>query len=261
MLPQGGASLPWTNISVFSLLTFERESKLQIYIDKYASSTKVSYSLAEVLAIIIHNIISRRMYEETNIPIISCSRELGDAIGVKTFHLLELKKAVLSKTIQVSNGKPDTIHLPEEEIKPTVHEFLKRASEFDKHQHKNHDGWCILKPSFLHLLKKLPNFPGQGLLPLRDVKKFLDQYISLRGSKVNDQENSMIVNIKNDPLGKIFGVNKFHRIQTLKFISANIRLVNIRDSSTQTIQVEMDGGQESVEPGVEPQVIGQEYWG
>ena len=257
MLPQGGASLPWTNINVFSLLTFEKESKLQIYIDKYASSTKVSYSLAEVLAIIIHNIISRRMYEKTNIPIISCSKELGEAIGVKTFHLLELKKAVLSKTIQVSNGKPDTIHLPEEEIRPTVHEFLKRASEFDKHQHKNHDGWCILKPSFLHLLKKLPNFHSQGLLPIRDVKKFLDQYISLKGSKVNDQENSMIVNIKNDPLGKIFGVNKFHRIQTLKFILANIRLVNNKDSSTQTMQLERDGGQEPMEPSAEPQVIRQ----
>ena len=69
----------------------------------------------------------------------------------------------------------------------------------------------------------------------------------------------MILYKKNDPLGKIFGVDKFHRMQTYKIISAHIRLINIRDSSSQTNQVEMAGGQKSVEPGARPQLIRQDY--
>ena len=222
------------SINIFSLLIFKKESTLKAYIDKYARTTKISYSLAEVMTIIIHSIISKKMYEKTNIPIISCSKELGEAIGVRTLHLLELKKAVLSKVIQISNGKPAMIHLPEEEIKPTVHEFLKKASEFDKYQHKDHDSWCELNPSFLHLLRKLPNFPNQGFLPIHEVKKFLDKYIFSRGRITTDQENKMILYIKNDPLGKIFGVDKFHRMQTYRLISTHIRIINNRDSSSQT---------------------------
>ena len=234
------------SINIFSLLIFKKDSALKALIDKYARTTKISYSLAEVMTIIIHSIISKEMYDKTNIPIISCSKELGEALGVRALHLLELKRAVLSKVIQISNGKPAIIHLPEEEIKPTVHEFLKRASEFDKYQHKDHDNWCELNSPLLHLLRKLPNFPNQGFLPVHEVKKFIDDYISSRGTIATDQENKMILHIKNDPLGKIFGVDKFHRMQTYRLISTHVRIINNKDSSSQTDAFEKNDLHETV---------------
>ena len=129
-----------------SLFSFKKESKLKEYIHKITASSKVIYSLTEIIIILLNNILQGQMYDESNISIIICTDELEETLGVKIFHISQVRKLVLAHLEELSGEEEDKYQNSQYnhnfspiqlgDTIPTISDFLGQVKKLDVFQKK-----------------------------------------------------------------------------------------------------------------------------
>jgi hypothetical protein len=84
----------------------------------------------------------------------------------------------------------------------------------------------VVAPKLLHILSLSRNPPTRCyVFSFQNVLSRVEQYIHANRRRLIDPREPDIIDVRNDPLGKVFGVQAFTRIQTGKLILHHLALV------------------------------------
>ena len=228
--------------------SFIPNSKLQEYIKSKIPNAKAVNTLSEILIILKDIIRDEGMFDEKNPSIILCSEHLENALGMKALHVSEIRALVLKHLVlQQLNlvlhvlPKPTghcnldsqqlllqqlnlVLYTPPNVAIPHVQESSTRVlrSAPTKNIHKtiyNDNTKVTLKPDFKKTLCQLKHFPkNKRHFTYKEICNYTSEYILLKKNQIIDPRNIKVALVKNDALGKAFGVNSFHRCQVTSLI-------------------------------------------
>ena len=207
-------------------------SKLKCLITTTTGLGKTIYPLIEILEILKNIIQKDKMYVSENPSIIICTKKLGVVLGVRTFHVTELKGIVLKQLIEVKNQQVHVNDTRKETTSLETMNFLKIESSIKV----DSDDWFKVKPKFLNVLRHVSSLiEDQSLFTFKMVADLLSTYIQMNRKKIlADPNNQNMIFIENDKLSFALGVRAFHRCQIKFLIGTQLIPTSIKNNSTQT---------------------------
>lgn len=206
---------------------FKPESPLKTFIHKHVKPREF-YTLAEVLTLLKNIIRDNTLFDVKNSSMILCSEEMEVVFNMKAFHVTEVRNLVCLHLLRLPQRYQDMLHFqnPLSVVEPfhcdkegaTATTLAARPSEHDLFE---------LKPDFHHVLSQLPHFNrNKYRFSYCEITKFLSDYILSRKDSLLDSRNIKVALVANDPLGKAFQVNSFHRCQLASLLKKQLVPVN-----------------------------------
>ena len=247
---------------------FNAEATLQKYIESETKIYKMHYTLREILQFLKIMILKNDMYDDKNPSIILCNPKLEEALNMKALHVTELRNAILNQmetTTEILQGQPSRTTEPtpstsQVQPKTQTEENHPRTSP-NQNQTKNeqpiiniskqpYDQIRIetiqiidpntrfkLKTEFQKILKTVPGAnQEQETYSYKEITDLFSKYILERKNTIFDIRNVMVALIKNDPLGKIFNLQAFHRKQVESLIKEQMIPINKNPEATTSRQ-------------------------
>ena len=237
--------------------TFKVNAPLKNYIRLKTNSMRENYTLAELLTILKNVIAEEELYDHRNHAIILCNSELEAALDLPGMHVTELRECVYRQIVELpeeyQNPVPIQQHnqsvresLPQETANEPTTSTIDSEVEIIEPRicskvYSNKNARFRLKPDFYDLLSVVPSFDKtQTLFAYDEVTELLSKYILSKKDSIFDLRHVKLALVKNDPLGKAFAVNAFHRCQVTSMLRR--QLIYVLDvssedsSSTQSIR-------------------------
>lgn len=162
-------------------------------------------------------------YDPNNASMIICDEKLERALNVKSCHIGQLmeilhKRLALPMHVQRSliPAVPRTAH----------RRYPVRVSPYRavvKNSNIHAGTKVILRPSFAELLNRMEG-PHRNEMVFRwdQVVRLVSKYITENQDRIVDQRNPNVLNVRDDPMGQLFGVLSLHRNQIEDFIREQI---------------------------------------
>ena len=196
---------------------FLRGSKLHTFLaDKepdLIKADKTEYTLFTVLSALRHVILREVLYDLNNTNVIMCSRDLEDALDMRSLHVTEIKDAVLTQMELLRPGwRPPTppIACPP----PTSSQNEGRQTNAGNRRNFNVEGRYWVRLPLLKVFSKVSGVnPKQVIYMYRDCTSTLSRYILDNKDKFFDIRNIKVAHVEGDLLGDAFDVKVFHRTQ------------------------------------------------
>ena len=192
---------------------------------------KTYYSLAEILTLLKDIIRRERLFDERNPSIILCSKQLEEALDQRALHVTEVRDLVLKQVYllpdqttrdrvtpqgsqqQGTLPRMNNMHVPRVPPQAEGPRVIRTASIITSIQ-TNRNARFNLKPLFLKVTRSVEGAnQSQTIFTYGEVTLLLSKYILARKETLFDHRNIKLVLVKEDPLGKAFGVSAFHRCQ------------------------------------------------
>ena len=174
-------------------------------------------------------------------------------------HVTELRECVYRKIVELPKEYQNPVPvqqynqsvseiLPQETAsEPTTStvgsevEIIEPTVSISSTVYSNKNARFQLKPDFYDVLSVVPSFDKTQTLFLYDeVTALLSKYIISKKESIFDLRHVKLALVKNDPLGKVFKVDAFHRCQTHSMTRKQIIYVldvpSEDSSSTQSIR-------------------------
>jgi len=237
--------------------TFKVNAPLKNYIRLKTNSMRENYTLAELLTILKNVIADEELYDHRNHAIILCNSELEAAFDLPGMHVTELRECVYRQIVELpeeyQNPVPIQQHnqsvresLPQETANEPTTSTVDSEVEIIEPRisskvYSNKNARFRLKPDFYDLLSVVPSFDKtQTLFAYDEVTELLSKYILSKKDSIFDLRHVKLALVKNDPLGKVFAVDAFHRLQVTSMLRK--QLIYVLDvssedsSSTQSIR-------------------------
>jgi hypothetical protein len=237
--------------------TFKVNAPLKNYIRLKTNSMRENYTLAELLTILKNVIADEELYDHRNHAIILCNSELEAALDLPGMHVTELRECVYRQIVELpeeyQNPVPIQQHnqsvseiLPQETANEPTTSTIDSEVEIIEPRicskvYSNKNARFRLKPDFYDLLSVVPSFDKtQTLFAYDEVTELLSKYILSKKDSIFDLRHVKLALVKNDPLGKVFAVDAFHRLQVTSMLRK--QLIYVLDvssedsSSTQSIR-------------------------
>ena len=147
-----------------------------------------------------------------------CDQPLEKALGMKDLHVIEIHDQILKQTtmmkrqewrdnfntfISTSKGRTASARPPAEAVNRSTTLFSDKEVKF------------IVKPSLMRLLKTGCEKKDQSRASFKynKVASLLTEYLIRRRNALFDPRNLQVARVHLDPLGKVFGVARFHKSQ------------------------------------------------
>ena len=237
--------------------TFKVNAPLKNYIRLKTNSMRENYTLAELFTILKNVIAEEEIYDHRNHAIILCNSELEAAFDLPGMHVTELRECVYRQIVELpeeyQNPVPIQQHnqsvresLPQETANEPTTSTIDSEVEIIEPRicskvYSNKNARFRLKPDFYDLLSVVPSFDKtQTLFAYDEVTELLSKYILSKKDSIFDLRHVKLALVKNDPLGKVFAVDAFHRLQVTSMLRK--QLIYVLDvssedsSSTQSIR-------------------------
>ena len=237
--------------------TFRVDAPLKNYIHSKTNSVREIYTLAQLLTILKNIIGDEGLYDPRNTYIILCDTAMEAAFDLPGMHVTEIREFVFRQLellpeeyqnpvpIQQHNQSVSEI-LPQETANEPTTSTIDSEVEFIEPRicskvYSNKNARFRLKPDFYDLLSVVPSFDKtQTLFAYDEVTELLSKYILSKKDSIFDLRHVKLALVKNDPLGKVFAVDAFHRLQVTSMLRK--QLIYVLDvssedsSSTQSIR-------------------------
>ncbi len=228
--------------------TFKVNAPLKNYIRLKTNSMRENYTLAELLTILKNVIADEELYDHRNHAIILCNSELEAALDLPGMHVTELRECVYRQIVELpeeyQNPVPIQQHnqsvresLPQETANEPTTSTIDSEVEIIEPRicskvYSNKNARFRLKPDFYDLLSVVPSFDKtQTLFASDEVTELLSKYIISKKDSIFDLRHVKLALVKNDPLGKAFAVNAFHRCQVTSMLRK--QLIYVLDVSSE----------------------------
>jgi hypothetical protein len=224
----------WHKI-VLTKYQFKKGSPLQKYLQ-----TKVRQKIYNEVPIILEKLLrylkyiikKETLFDQLNPAIILCDSDLEAALNMKALHAMEIKNCVLPQLVLVTPFHSEKISLKQPYYTIETRNSIKQQyynKLYTKKQVKQQMQQCTfkecyrLKPLLKIALKRMPSFPHhQRTFNYTEICNYLSRYIVHYRNELFDQRNIYLCMVHNDPLGKAFNVNAFHRCQVTSLLRRNI---------------------------------------
>jgi hypothetical protein len=219
--------------SLLSTYKFKQGSPLKTYLhfkmqEKYKKHS--TFTLRHLLGDLKYILKKEKLYDPLNPAIILCDARLERVLDIKALHVSEVKEHVLThlvlvytsfhtrkQPIQIQTRNTKQLRLSKE------NEELKRLVNLQVQQTFNKDSDYRMKPLLKATLKQLPHFPShKRTFNYTELCQYLTKYIICHKEKLIDPRHIKICIVRNDPLGKAFNVNAFHRCQVAQLLRRSI---------------------------------------
>ena len=215
-----------------TICKFKDGSPLKSFINKHAGIVedweKTYYTVGEILTFLKQIIAGERMFDPKNPSIVLCSIPLEKALDQKALHLSEIWNVVMrqiivvpGETIPLRSFKSDQLPRSLGQMKPWELRQLIAPLElfpYTTAAHIPNDAQFNLKPLFLLVIRSVAGTPlNQINFSYKEIAQQLSKYIIAKRYEFFDRRNIRVALVKDDVLGRAFGVSAFHRsqVQTL----------------------------------------------
>ena len=205
---------------------FKEGSKLKQYIDSRSGKIKGIRTLAEILTILIKNMISEGQYNKKNVAIFTCSEELEAALEVNMFHSTEAKKLVIRQLVQCQTQdttsssraeQPDAtkecIELLNRPILPIGQGLPLKPRETTI---SSNSLFCP-RPKLLAAIRTLTQVPATKIVfKYAELQLLLSEYMNQKALFIYPKgptRNPNIAIIRGDLLAEVFGMDILHKCQ------------------------------------------------
>lgn len=260
-----------------SYYTFKIGSLLEDYIISQIKTPRNCYTLADVLTILKEIIRRKKMYDTKNPAIILCDFNLAKVLGMKGCHVTEIRDIVSHQLLRLP--EPYQTKLKEQASEPSNPVLpprepcdLERSSAIERVDpaiYTDQNARFELKPDFYQTLSTLPHFNvKQTLFAYSEVTLLLSNYILSKKHSILDPHNIKLAIVKDDPLGKAFQVDAFHRCQVTNLLRKQLIYVaqpprhaigphlsfpvaGYENEDQSEVEYEIDSTEESVQTGQE----------
>ena len=202
-----------TRVELTSLFKFLPQSKLGSFIrnKRNIDSRRQVFTLAEILNHLKDIITEERLYDPNNRKLIVCSPELENVFEMKALHDTQLTRVVRRQLVQTCQAPPpaglqDDMEAAKgpEDVGPVL-----SGVKF------------LLQPGLRAVLQTLPVFdPDQTSFTYFQIQSLVFDYIKVKNLLVPN--NTAVAFVRDDPLGKLFQVQAFHRAQADTFIQRHL---------------------------------------
>ena len=202
---------------------FKKDCPLQPYLQskiqgRYNQSTFKLVTLITDLRDIIKKEV---LYDILNPAIILCDADLEYALNCKALHVKEVKECLLKHLTRVSSFKSEKNPTSKKRTSQESSESPKKLMKIQENVN------YTISPLLRIALNTVPFFPyNQHTFTYYEICNYITKYIIYKQNSLIDPNNIKICIVKNDPLGKAFNVNAFHRWQVVRLIQRNIFAVD-----------------------------------
>ena len=204
-----------TRVELTSLFKFLPQSKLGSFIrnKRNIDSRRQVFTLAEILHHLKDIITEERLYDPNNRRLIVCSPELENVFEMKALHDTQLTRVVRRQLVQTCQAPPPA-GLQDDMEAAKGPEDVDPAPSGVK---------FLLQPGLRAVLQTLPVFdPDQTSFTYFQIQSLVFAYIKVKNLLVPN--NMVVAFVRDDPLGKLFQVQAFHRAQADTFIQRHLLL-------------------------------------
>jgi len=225
--------------------TFKVNAPLKNYIRLKTNSMRENYTLAELLTILKNVIADEELYDHRNHAIILCNSELEAALDLPGMHVTELRECVYRQIVELPEEYQNPVPvsasvseiLPQETVsEPTTSTVGAQSTVGSEVQiidqtvrrisnkiYSNTNARFELKPDFRDVLSLVPGFEHhRTLFSYDEITALLSTYLLSRKESIFDSRHIKLALVKNDPLGKAFDVDCFHRCQVTSMLRKQI---------------------------------------
>lgn len=214
---------------LWSFYKFKSGSPLQTYLqsklpEKYNQTT---FTLVHLLTDLRNILRKEVLYDTLNPAIILCDSDLESALECKGLHVTEVRERVLKHIICVKH--PENKNNNTSKKRP--YSETSDSSTMNTNKKKKLTETCennfTLSPLLKEALTTVPFFPcDQPTFKYDEICDYVSRYILHKKENLLDPRNIKLCIVKNDPLGKAFNVNAFHRLQVTCLLKRNIFAAN-----------------------------------
>ena len=206
----------------FRIYSFRQNSELEKFLFAKTGFNLRRFTIKDVIDKLEKIILEEELWDETNQEIIFCSDEMERAIDLKAFHVSELEKKVLEQIIEVDqkNTKPlcSTTSIPRKIINKKNKILM--------------DQMFQVSIPLLNILKKVPSFNKMGrIFTFKVIAEGFGDYMVMKKNSFFDQRNIKLAIVKDDELGKVFGVQSFHRCQAKDLLLNQLKPIPKKSSN------------------------------
>jgi hypothetical protein len=225
--------------------TFRVDAPLKNYIHSKTNSVREIYTLAQLLTILKNIIGDEGLYDPRNTYIILCDTAMEAAFDLPGMHVTEIREFVFRQLellpeeyqnpVLVSASVSEI--LPQETVsEPTTSTVGAQSTVGSEVQiidqtvrrisnkiYSNTNARFEMKPDFRDVLSLVPGFEHhRTLFSYDEITALLSTYLLSRKESIFDSRHIKLALVKNDPLGKAFDVDCFHRCQVTSMLRKQI---------------------------------------
>ena len=205
---------------------FLRGSKLHIFLavkePDMIKAEQTEYTLFTVLSALRHVILREQLYDPQNTNVIMCSKDLEDALDMRSMHVTEIKDVVLAQMELLCPGwrppSPPIMGPP-----PASRQNEGQQTNAGNRRNFNVEGRYWVRQPLLKVFSKVSGVnPRQVIYMYRDCTSTLSRYILDNKDKFFDIRNIKVAHVEGDLLGAAFNVKVFHRTQVTTLMRAQL---------------------------------------
>ena len=222
-----------------SIFEFRPNSRLYRFINFRRKCNKSLFTFKEVLVSLRDIILEEGLYDERNPSVILCSPELEAALNMKALHITEVRNVVLKHLFLINpnlalvdvsqitsqdhfkivTSNPESVTLAAQKLAGISSKSIIKATE--------PSSTFTCKPEFLRVMQTLPNVnKDQRVFSYEEIVMNLSSYIMNKKHQFFDTRNVKLAMVKDDILGKAFGVDAFHRCQVHNLLRGQLTPIN-----------------------------------
>jgi hypothetical protein len=233
-------------------------SPLRRFIYDIKKSIKIYYQLNEVITLVREIIRDNCLYDKTNTAVIVCDSELEKVFNTNGMHVSELKGKILEQLILVTEplqgrlraawqryaaeqaagapapagADPDPEPDNRNETATTSRIEYKRVETVYKYNtipsavYTDEHARFLISQGLTEVLCTLPEFDRtKHTFSYRQIVPLVALYFINNKAKLFDPRNGSLACLKEDPLGKVFGVQYVHETQIRDHLKRQVKYV------------------------------------
>jgi hypothetical protein len=195
---------------LMSKFSFILGSPLEEYMEKKRCNLPSVFTLWQLLEHLKAIIWKESLYDENNIEIIMCNKDLEKALNVKALHMKHVL-AYVKRHLMLIDG----YHMPSNAPKKAV-------KQVKKHDKKEKPIWMICD-GMRDVFATLPHFPKhKKYFKLEDLVQYLSAYMLANSKRLIDPRNIHVAIVEKDKIGRVFGVRAFHVTQAVRLFKCHV---------------------------------------
>ena len=215
-------------LSSFTVISFKEGSTLKGYIERRTLVPKTFYTIGEALALLMKVIATEGMYDKGNPHMVLCSPELEEILNRKALLSTQLTDRIMSQVAFPVNYMMRPTNGVRPHLEPFQESSPSRRTSSIVTRREIHDRILFeLESKFLEVIQSVSR-KSRKYFTITEVTGLLVKYICRRRDKIIDIRNPTVALVSEDPLGKAFGLQAFHRTQLRSFMLRHMTLSTTR---------------------------------
>jgi hypothetical protein len=232
---------------------------LRRFIYNVKKTIKIYYQLHEVITLVREIIRDNCLYDKTNTAVIVCDTELEKVFNTNGMHVSELKDKIMEQLILVTEPlqghlraawqryederaagaiAPAVVEPEQREETATTSkiacqereeqrvETVYRYNNIPSAVYMDEHARFLISKGLTGVLSTLPEFDRtQTTFSYKRVVALMALYIIINKAKLFDPRNGTLACLKEDPLGKVFGVQYMHETQIRDHLKRQVKYV------------------------------------